>query len=98
MDELRPEETVDIGGGDFAVLRYRRLWPRYILEWTARRRQREEGESFPLGSGTLESLTEPDWDSLRAQALDLARSAAGKSLSSSEGASRRGLRRLFSRG
>lgn len=69
MEELRPEEEVELNREEFIVLRFGRVWPHHLVEWT-RRRKSTEGSSFPLRSGAVRTTDNPpDWESLRSQAL-----------------------------
>jgi hypothetical protein len=75
MEEIRPSETVDLEGGELVLLRYLRMWPHYSVEWTLRRRSPDGESSFPVAQGQVQTTNlPPDWDALRAQALDAAKS------------------------
>jgi hypothetical protein len=75
LEPLRPEEEIELNATDFVLLRFFRRWPHYVVEWT-RRRHGSEGSSFPIAQGEVVSTEEPDWDSLKASALDQARTAS----------------------
>jgi hypothetical protein len=70
-----PDEEVEIDGSDFVLLRFHRRWPHHVVEWT-RRRRGSEGSSFPLAHGEVVATGEPDWTSLKTDALEQARAAS----------------------
>jgi hypothetical protein len=72
MEQLKPDEEIDLGQSEYVQLRFFRRWPHYVVEWTTRRRD-SEGSSFPLSQGEVVSTVEPDWDALKASAVEQAR-------------------------
>lgn len=85
METAPSEEEVDVGGSAFIVLRYERVWPRYVVRWSRRIRE-ADGGSYPTATGTTESL-KPDWEELRAEALSAAGKSDGEQTSPAPGAS-----------
>jgi hypothetical protein len=72
MTDKPPDEEVEAGRGELVMLRYSRVWPKAMVEWT-RRHPSSGSQSFPIRSGTVQSTERPpDWAALRAQALEAA--------------------------
>ncbi len=93
--EMNPEEEVEVSREEFVVLRYSRVWPDYVVTWIRRRRESHES-SFPVATGDIKSRTDPpDWDAMRAQALEAA--GAPAQASAGEPAHRPLMGRLFGR-
>lgn len=100
MDELPMDETIEIDGDRFIQLLYERVWPKYVVTWSVRRRVSQESD-FPLASGTAEALPPREgpldavWARLRDEAVGAATAAAGSD-APRESRGRRGfLRRIF---
>jgi|SRR5947209_2378423 len=80
MDSVERLETVEIDADHWIQLEFGRRWPKYVVDWSVRRRA-GEGD-FPLASGSAEGMPPRDqggmdalWDELRATAVDQARAA-----------------------
>lgn len=76
--DLPETEIIDLDERQFVSLEASRVWPKYRITWSIRRRT---GDSdFPLASGMVESLPRDDaeemWRELRSQALDQAMNTA----------------------
>lgn len=99
MEEVRPSEIVELEHGEFVLLRYLRIWPAYAVEWTRRRRSRDQESSFPVAEGRVEVPGSAlDWEALRARALAAAEEATQDEQPAATASSRSGLLRYFKRG
>lgn len=74
MNDGPADELVDLGDEHWIALSYTRRWPKYVVNWSIRRRA---GDSdFPLANGELEALpstgpsTEEIWSRLRQLAVE----------------------------
>ena len=82
MDEAGGIETVELDDERFIALESTRNWPKYVIEWSVRRRS---GDSdYPLAHGEVESMPptegetlEEMWARLREDALAQATAASG---------------------
>ena len=80
MDNIERVETVEIDADHWIQLEFGRRWPKYVVDWSVRRRA-GEGD-FPIASGASEGMPPRDggdmdalWDDLRTAAVEQARTA-----------------------
>jgi len=83
VDSNHEVETVELDSDRYVQLLRGRQWPKYVIEWSVRRRVGDN--DFPVVRGVVEALPPregeltPVWDDLRQAALDEAHAAAGTS-------------------
>ena len=83
-------DVVELDAERFISLQFERRWPKYVVEWSVRRRA---GESdFPLAKGNLERLPSKEgdqvdtvWEEMRVIALEQAREANARIAESTVG-------------
>jgi hypothetical protein len=80
LEEIEHSDTVELEQDRFISLQSSRKWPKYVVDWSVRRRV---GDSdFPLVGGTVEQMPpaegmdlEAMWSDLRQRALAQAQAA-----------------------
>jgi hypothetical protein len=101
LDDSPPDETIELTEDRWIALAFSREWPRYVVEWSVRRRV---GESdFPLLRGRV--VREPEsggsgheiWCEARDQAVEEANGALDQQVSEQPDGSKGLLSRLFRR-
>jgi len=81
LESIPDDELIESNGGGFVRLTYSRPWPRYVVEWSVRRRRGDT--DFPVASGEVEAGPEEAessdvWNRLRERALQAVEEAGSK--------------------
>ena len=76
MDAEERSETVEIDSDRWITLEFSREWPKYVVEWSIRRRV-GDGD-FPEGTGRVERMPPRDGETLEDVQDELRRSAVAE--------------------